>query len=88
MAKIFSYALAAIILLGIGASWIIEKAKNSYDIPHLKSVPYFSMISQEGESFSLDNLQGKRTILDFMFSSCIGPCPFMTTNMSKLHKVF
>ena len=88
MAKIFSYALAAIVLLGIGASWIIEKAKNSYDIPHLKSVPYFSMINQEGESFSQNNLQGKITILDFMFTSCMGPCPLMTTNMSKLHKAF
>ena len=74
--------------LGIGASWIIDKAKNSHDIPHLKSVPDFSMINQEGESFSQDNLQGKITILDFMFTSCMGPCPLMTTNMSKLHKVF
>ena len=88
MAKIFSYALASIVLLGIGASWIIDKAKNSYDIPHLKSVPDFSMIDQEGESFSQDNLQGKITILDFMFTSCMGPCPLMTSNMSKLHKAF
>ena len=81
MAKIFSYALTAIILLGIGANWIIDKAKSSHDIPHLKSVPDFSMINQEGESFSQDNLEGKITILDFMFTSCMGPCPLMTTNM-------
>ena len=88
MAKIFSYALASIVFFGIGASWIIDKAKNSHDIPHLKSVPDFSMINQEGESFSQNNLQGKITILDFMFTSCMGPCPLMTTNMSKLHKAF
>ena len=88
MAKIFSYALATIILLGVGANWIIDKAKNSHDIPHLKSVPDFSMINQEGEPFSQVNLEGKITILDFMFTSCMGPCPLMTTNMSKLHKVF
>ena len=88
MAKIFSYALATILLMGIGASWIIEKAQSSHDIPYLKPVPDFSMINQEGESFSQDNLQGKITILDFMFTSCMGPCPLMTTNMSKLHKVF
>ena len=88
MAKIFSYALATILLMGIGASWIIEKAQSSHDIPYLKTVPDFSMTNQEGESFSQDNLQGKITILDFMFTSCMGPCPLMTTNMSKLHKVF
>ena len=88
MAKIFSYALATILLMGIGASWIIEKAQSSHDIPYLKPVPDFSMINQEGETFSQDNLQGKITILDFMFTSCMGPCPLMTTNMSKLHKVF
>jgi|TARA_A100001015_G_scaffold316206_1_gene429895 protein SCO1/2 len=88
MAKIFSYALATILLMGIGASWIIEKAQSSHDIPYLKPVPDFSMINQEGESFSQDNLQGKITILDFMFTSCMGPCPLMTMNMSKLHEVF
>ena len=88
MAKIFSYALATILLMGIGASWIIDKAKSSHDIPYLKPVPDFSMINQEGESFSQDNLQGKITILDFMFTSCMGPCPLMTTNMSNLHKIF
>jgi hypothetical protein len=39
MVRIFSYALAAIIFLGFGASWIIEKAQSSHEIPSLKSVP-------------------------------------------------
>ena len=46
------------------------------------------MFNQEGDPFSQDNLQGKITILDFMFTSCMGPCPLMTTNMSNLHKIF
>tara|TARA_B100000965_G_C19574354_1_gene750623 strand:- start:501 stop:1088 length:588 start_codon:yes stop_codon:yes gene_type:complete len=88
MTRIFSYALATIIFLGLGASWIIEKAQNSHEIPSLKSVPKFSMINQEGEPFSQKDLQGKITVLDFMFTSCTGPCPLMTMNMSKLYEVF
>ena len=88
MVRIFSYALAAIIFLGFGASWIIEKAQSSHEIPSLKSVPNFSMINQQGEPFSQKNFEGKITVLDFMFTSCTGPCPLMTMNMSKLHEVF
>ena len=88
MVRIFSYALAAIIFLGLGASWIIEKAQSSHTIPSLKSVPNFSMINQQGVPFSQKNFEGKITVLDFMFTSCTGPCPLMTMNMSKLHEVF
>ena len=88
MVRIFPYALVIIIFFGLGASWIIEKAQNSHEIPSIKSVPKFSLINQEGEPFSQENLQGKITVLDFMFTSCRGPCPLMTTNMAKLHEVF
>ena len=72
MVRIFSYALAAIIFLGFGASWIIEKAQSSHEIPSLKSVPNFSMINQHGVPFSQKNFEGKITVLDFMFTSCTG----------------
>jgi protein SCO1/2 len=67
---------------------VIEKAQGSYDIPLLRPVPEFSFFNQRGESFSNANFQQKITVLDFMFTSCTGPCPLMTLNISRLYKDF
>ncbi len=88
MIRIFSYAFVIILALGLGANWIIEKALNSHDIPLIKPVPEFSFVNHKGKSFSNDNFQNKITVLDFMFTSCTGPCPLMTLNMSKLYETF
>ena len=88
MIRIFSYALIIVLALGLGANWIIEKALNSHDIPLIKPVPEFSFVNHKGKSFSNDNFQNKITVLDFMFTSCTGPCPLMTLNMSKLYEAF
>ena len=88
MIRIFSYAFVIILALGLGANWIIEKALNSYDIPLIKPVPEFSFVNHKGKPFSNDNFQNKITVLDFMFTSCTGPCPLMTLNMSKLYEAF
>jgi len=88
MIRIFSYALIIVLALGLGANWIIEKALNSHDIPLIKPVPEFSFVNHKGKSFSNDNFQNKITVLDFMFTSCTGPCPLMALNMSKLYEAF
>lgn len=88
MAKIFSYALLIMLIFGMGASWVINKALNSHDIPLIKAVPEFSFVNHMGKPFSNDNFQNKITILDFMFTSCTGPCPLMTLNMLGLYEVF
>jgi len=88
MIRIFFYAFVIILALGLGANWIIEKALNSHEIPLIKPVPEFSFVNHKGKSFSNDNFQNKITVLDFMFTSCTGPCPLMTLNMSKLYEAF
>lgn len=82
------YVLLIIIVFGLGANWVIEKANNSHGIPIIKPVPQFSFYNQRGEPFTNENLKFKVTILDFMFTSCTGPCPLMTLNMSNLYNDF
>ena len=54
-------------------------------IPIIKNIPSFKLTTQDGHSFSDLDLVGKVTILDFIFTSCVGPCPLMTHNMRKLY---
>ena len=78
--------LMSVILLGAGATWVIQKANSSHDLPVIKDVPSFLFKTQDGESFSVNELKGKITVLDFMFTTCAGPCPIMTNNMAHLYQ--
>ena len=88
MNRMIYFIMGAVILLGAGASWVIQKADSSHDIPILKPVPEFSFINQDGDPFTEKDLNDKITILDFIFTSCAGPCPIMTHNMTGLYRSF
>ena len=88
MNKLYLYILAFIVFMGIGASWVIEKANASHEIPIIKKVPNFNFTNQNGELFSNNQLKNKITVLDFFFTNCPGPCPIMTYNMKTLYNDF
>ena len=88
MNRMIYFIMGAVILLGAGASWVIQKANSSYEIPILKPVPVFSFINQDGVPFTEKDLNDKITVLDFIFTSCPGPCPIMTQNMTGLYQDF
>tara|TARA_B110000003_G_scaffold87355_1_gene89475 strand:- start:1640 stop:2227 length:588 start_codon:yes stop_codon:yes gene_type:complete len=77
-----------VFLLGLGASWVINKAESSHHLPTIKLVPEFAFKNQEGDLFTEKRLLDKITVLDFMFTNCPGPCPMMTHNMSGLYNDF
>jgi protein SCO1/2 len=80
------YIIVSLVFLGAGASWVIQKANSSHTLPVIKSVPPFSFVTQHGDQFSEENFEGKATVLDFIFTSCAGPCPMMTNNMKDLYR--
>ena len=88
MYKLYLYVIVFIVSMGIGASWVIEKANTSHEIPIIKKVPNFNFTNQNGEIFSHNQLKNKITVLDFFFTNCPGPCPIMTYNMKSLYNNF
>ena len=88
MNKLYLYILAFIVFMGMGASWVIEKANASHEIPIIKKVPNFNFTNQNGDLFSHNQLKNKITVLDFFFTKCPGPCPIMTYNMKSLYDNF
>lgn len=77
-------------LIITGMIWIVINSglvKNK-TIPIIKNIPSFSLNTQDGNSFSDLDLIGKVTVLDFIFTSCVGPCPRMTHNMRKLYEQY
>jgi protein SCO1 len=50
----------------------------------LGDVPPFDLISQDGQSFHSQTLAGKIWVADFIYTTCPGPCPRMTSELREV----
>jgi len=50
------------------------------------SVPEFQLTNQNGKNFGSADLRGKIWIADFIYSTCPGPCPMISSRMSELQQ--
>jgi protein SCO1/2 len=55
-------------------------------VPEYGHVPAFQLTNQNGQPFGSANLAKKIWIADFIFTSCPGPCPLISSRMSELQK--
>jgi protein SCO1/2 len=62
------------------------EALSNRPLPSYGTVPQFQLTNQEAQAFGSQNLAGKIWIADFIFTSCPGPCPIISTRMSELQK--
>jgi protein SCO1/2 len=49
-------------------------------------VPGLSTHRPDGQSFGTEQLRGKIWIADFIYTSCPGPCPMISSRMSETQK--
>ncbi len=77
-------AAIAIILIGI---WLMVRQVASFggDLPVLAQVPSFEFIERSGRPFGLEDMKGAISVVDFIFTSCPGACPVMSSHMAKLY---
>ena len=50
------------------------------------TLPAFALVNQDAQRFGSAQLAGKIWIADFIFTSCPGPCPLISSRMSELQK--
>lgn len=50
------------------------------------TVPEFTLTNQDGKTFGSADLRGKVWIADFVYSTCPGPCPMISSRMSELQQ--
>lgn len=50
------------------------------------TAPAFQLTNQDAQPFGSTNLSGKVWIADFVYTSCPGPCPMISSRMSELQK--
>lgn len=83
-------SLILIPLLTAGGLFFLRQAQVSrlakHDLPPLGSVPPFVLTDQNGNAFGSAQLQGKIWIADFIYTTCPGPCPLISSRMSETQK--
>jgi protein SCO1/2 len=53
-------------------------------LPVLGRIPPFQLISQAGEMFDSKSLDGHVWVADFIYTTCPGPCPMMTSHFHRI----
>jgi len=82
------------LLLGLGVvgfgvyAWKTVDRETRPSLPVYGTVPAFSLTERSGRTVQLSDLQGMVWVVDFIFTSCPGPCPMMTSEMKRLQSQF
>jgi len=69
--------------------WLRQMQVNALSnrpLPSYGSVPNFELVNQDAQPFGSQQLGGGVWIADFIFTTCKGPCPIISTRMSELQK--
>ena len=59
--------------LGHGAGTSLDDV-----VPQGEPAPAFALTDQDGNPLALSDLRGKAVLLDFIYTTCPGPCPILT----------
>ena len=72
-----------------GLFWLRQvevRALQQRGVSSYGTVPHFQLVIQNGRPFESAQLAGKIWIADFIYTTCPGPCPMVSTRMSELQK--
>jgi protein SCO1/2 len=58
----------------------------SSELQKLFALPEFSLTERNGKPVTLADLKGKIWIADFIYTTCPGPCPLLSSRFSELQK--
>ncbi len=66
----------------------IDQSFRQNPLPVLNRVPDFSLINSNTDEVTLYHLKDKIWIVNFIFTTCAGPCPIMSRQMASLHRSY
>lgn len=80
-----SFALSFASMTAVLAALLLAACSSSADLDSFGKVPNFTLTDQNDQSFEeASQLAGKVWIADFMFTTCPGPCPRMSSQMHQI----
>jgi len=83
------YGLIIIAVLNGFALFAIKWANQSRAaLDSYGSVPEFNFVERSGDAFGKQQMLGKINVLNFFFTSCRGPCPYMNSKVAELYQKY
>ena len=76
------YALTLIVIIALIV--VMQPETEGDQLPVIGEIPAFSLVDQDGDLFTLENVKGNVWLADFIFTTCSGPCPIMTERMGMV----
>lgn len=77
--------LALLLAVAVGGCRADTDSGGSYPAAsRADCLPAVALTDQSGRKLSLASLKGKPVLVDFIYTSCTGPCPRLTSNMAAV----
>ena len=83
--KPWYYGIAFVVIISL--IFLIQMKKKPV-LPVIGEIPSFHLVDQNDDTFTLQKMEGKVWLADFIFTTCAGPCPIMTERMKIVQKDF
>ena len=83
--KPWYYVIAFVVIISL---IFLFQMKKEPVLPVIGKIPSFHLVDQNDDMFTLQNMEGKVWLADFIFTTCAGPCPIMTERMKTVQKDF
>jgi protein SCO1/2 len=81
--KLKTALTVSVLALGLGAAWFQWRFQQP-PLPKYRQVPPFTLTERTGAPLRLEDLKGKVWLADFIYTTCPGPCPMLTSRFSSL----
>src|SRR5260370_5283850 len=70
--------------IGVFIFLLVGCGGRTSSLPVFYDVPEFELVAQDGKPFNSKVLRGKVWVADFIYTTCPGPCPRMTSQMREV----
>ena len=91
MRRKWIFYTAFFLLLAIGFYLVMTKVIPGYGdvkLPVLSYVQPFSFTNQDGKQVTEKDMEGKVYVAEYFFTTCVGICPKLNTNMKKVYEQY
>ena len=95
---VFVFSVAALLFV-VGGTWALLESLSRVPapsasplrtdhgpLPDLGTVPGFSLVTGSGATLGAEDLAGSPWVANFIFTTCAGVCPIMSSEMAKLQR--
>ena len=79
-----SFRILSAVTIGEGEA---HESRIANLVQEAEPAPDFTLVDQAGADRTLESLRGKAVLLDFVYTSCPGPCPILTGTHVRVQKL-